>query len=324
MRTIRTCGRVVAALLLALTSAAATAQAWPTKPIRFVVGYAPGGVADITARLMAQKLSTALGQQVVVDNRPGAGGIVAADAVAKADPDGYTILHMNQGNAVSAALFKTLPYDTIKDFSPVSAMGFFDVLVLANKGSPLSSVKDVLAMAKSNPDKLNIGTVSVGSGQHMAASLFKAKSGMNLTLVPFKSTPALLAALKGNDIQVAFEITAPTRALIRSGELKVLAVTSGKRFSGLPDTPTVAESGLPDYQVSAWNGISVPAKTPQAIIERLNKEINAAMALPDVKEKFLEFGIEARGGTPEEFRELVNSEIAKWKDVVATTGIERQ
>ncbi len=300
------------------------AQAWPAKPIRWVVGYAPGGVADITARMIAVKLSTALSQQVIVDNRPSAGGIVAAETVARAEPDGYTLLHMNQGNAVSAALFKTLPYDTVRDFAPVSAMGFFDVLVLANKGSPLNSVRDVLALAKSAPDKLNIGTVAVGSGQHMAASLFKSLSGLDLTLVPFKSTPALFSALKGNDIQVAFEITAPARALVKSGELKVLAVSSAKRFAGLPDTPTIAESGLPGYNVAAWNGVAAPAKTPRAIIERLNREINAALAQADIREKFQDFGIDARGGSPEDLRDLLASEIAKWKTVVDTTGIEKQ
>lgn len=305
-------------------AAPAAAQGFPNRAIRFVVGYAPGGAADITARMVAQKLSTALGQQVVVDNRPSAGGIVAAEMVAKADPDGYTLLHLNQGNAVSAALFRSLPYDTLKDFAPVSAMGFFDILVLANKGSPLTSVRDVIAMARSSPDKLNIGTVAVGSGQHMAASLFKAMSGLDITLVPFKSTPALMAALKGNDIQVAFEMTAPTRGLVRAGEVKVLAVSSAKRFSGMPEVPTIGESGMPGYQVSAWNGVAARARTPPAVIERLNREIRAALAQPDVREKFLEFGIDPRASSPEELRDLLVGEVARWKDVVATAGIERQ
>ena len=302
----------------------AGAQQYPVKPIRFVVGYAPGGAADITARMVAQKLSAALGQQVVVDNRPGAGGIVAAEMVAKAEPDGYTLLHLNQGNAVSAALFKSLPYDTLKDFAPVSAMGFFDILVLVNKGSPLASVSDVIAMAKASPDKLNIGTVAIGSGQHMAASLFKAMSGLNITLVPFKSTPSLLAALKSNDIQVAFEMTAPTRGLVRGGELKALAVSSARRFSGMPEVPTIQESGMPGYQVSAWNGVAAPARTPSPVIERLNREIRAALAQADVRDKFLEFGIDPRASTPEELRDLLISEVARWKEVVAATGVERQ
>ena len=315
---------LVAAVCAFCTGLPVAAQQYPVKPIRFVVGYAPGGAADITARMVAQKLSTALGQQVVVDNRPSAGGIVAAEMVAKADPDGYTLLHLNQGNAVSAVLFKSLPYDTLKDFSTISAMGFFDILVLAGKGSSFNSVRDIIAMAKSNPDKLNIGTVAVGSGQHMAASLFKAMSGLNITLVPFKSTPALMAALKSNDIQVAFEMTAPTRGLVRGGELKVLAVSSAKRFSGMPDVPTIGESGMPGYQVAAWNGVAAPARTPQQVIERLNREIRAALAQPDVREKFLEFGIDPRASSPEELRDLLVSEVARWRDVVTTTGIERQ
>jgi len=315
---------VFAAVCALCTGLPAAAQQYPVKPIRFVVGYAPGGAADITARMVAQKLSATLGQQVVVDNRPSAGGIVAAEMVAKAEPDGYTLLHLNQGNAVSAVLFKTLPYDTLKDFAPVSAMGFFDILVLAGKGSPLNSVRDIIAMAKASPDKLNIGTVAVGSGQHMAASLFKAMSGLDITLVPFKSTPALMAALKGNDIQVAFEMTAPTRGLVRAGELKVLAVSSAKRFPGMPDVPTIGESGMPGYQVAAWNGVAAPARTPPQVVERLNREIRAALAQPDVRDKFLEFGIDPRASSPEELRELLASEVARWREVVSATGIERQ
>jgi tripartite-type tricarboxylate transporter receptor subunit TctC len=316
----------LAALLAtgAQAQTAASAQAWPSKPIRLVVGYAPGGVADITARMIAQKISVSLGQQVIIENKPSAGLIVASEMVAKADPDGYTLLHLNYGNAVSAALYRTLPFDTVRDFAPVSAMGFFDVMVLANKGSSLSSVKDIIAMAKASPEKLNIGTVSIGSGQYMAASLFKAMTGLNLTIVPFKSTPALISALKSNDIQVAFEIGAPVMSLVRSGDLKALSITSAKRFATLPDVPTMAESGVAGYQVTAWNGIAAPAKTPRAIIERLNREVNAALADPDIRQKFQNFGIDARGGSPEDLRDLLAGEIAKWKNLVETTKMEKQ
>jgi tripartite-type tricarboxylate transporter receptor subunit TctC len=288
------------------------------------VGYGAGGVADITARLMAQKLSVALGQQVLIDNRPSAGGIIAGDAVAKADPDGYTLLHMNYGNAVSVALFKSLPYDIERDFAPISPMGFFDILVLANKGSALNGVRDIIAAAKATPDKINVGTVSIGSGQHMAAELFKGMAALNLTIVPFKSTPALIAALKSNDIQVAFEIGAPVMSLVKSGELKALAVSSRKRFAGLPDVPTVTESGVANYDVTAWNGVAAPAKTPRVIIERLNKEVNAALALPDIRQKFQDFGIDARGGTPEDLKEILGSEIAKWKLLATSAKLEKQ
>lgn len=316
--------RGIASCLAALFITCAHAQTYPAKPIRLVVGYAAGGVADITARMIAQKLSVSLGQQVIVDNRPGAGGIVAAEAVAKADPDGYTLLHMNQGNAVSAALFRTLPYDTVRDFAPVSAMGYFDVLILANKDGPVASLPDFLAQAKAHPEKMNVGSVSVGSGQYMAAALFKATTGLDFAIVPFKSTPALISAIKGGDIQVGFEIGAPVMALVKSGDLKALAVTSGKRFRGLPDVPTAQEAGVARYDVTAWNGVAAPAKTPRAIIERLNHEINAALAQPDIRQKFQEFGIDSRGGTPEELRDLLASEIAKWTQVVATAKIEKQ
>jgi tripartite-type tricarboxylate transporter receptor subunit TctC len=316
--------KLLAVCLLAAASCVTYAQTYPTKPIRIVVGYGAGGVADITARLVAQKLSAALGQQVIIDNRPSAGGIIAGDIVAKADPDGYTLLHMNYGNAVSVALFKSLPYDIERDFAPISPMGFFDVLVLANKGSTLNGVSDVIATARATPDKINIGTVSIGSGQHMAAELFKAVTGLNLTIVPFKSTPALIAALKSNDIQVAFEIGAPVMSLVKSGDLKALAVTSRKRFSGLPDVPTVTESGVQNYDVSAWNGVAAPAKTPRAIIDRVNKEVNAALARPDIRQKFQNLGIDARGGSPEDLKELLSGEIAKWKQLAVTAKLEKQ
>jgi tripartite-type tricarboxylate transporter receptor subunit TctC len=310
--------------VLAVGSTAAGDQTYPSKPIRIVVGYAPGGVADITARLMAQKLSIALGQQVIVDNRPGAGGIIAGETVAKADPDGHTLLHINYGNAVSVALFKSLPYNIERDFVPISPMGFFDVLILVNKGSSLNDVRELVATANAAPDKFNVGTVSIGSGQHMAAELFKATAGANLTLVPFKSTPALVAALMSNDIQAAFEIGAPVMSLVKSGELKALAVSSRKRFSGLPDVPTVLESGIANYDVTAWNGIAAPAKTPRAIIDRLNREINAALGSPDVRQKFQELGIDARGGSPEDLRTILNSEIARWKELASDAKLEKQ
>jgi tripartite-type tricarboxylate transporter receptor subunit TctC len=315
---------LLAGNLLAAGSLSANAQTYPTKPIRIVVGYAAGGVADITARLMAQKLSAALGQQVIIDNRPSAGGIVAGEAVAKAEPDGYTLLHMNYGNAVSVALFKSLPYDIEKDFAPISAMGFFDILVVANKGSPLNGVQDIIATAKATPEKINIGTVSIGSGQHMAAELFKSLTGLNLTIVPFKATPALIAALKSSDIQVAFEIGAPVMSMVKSGDLKALAVSSRKRFAGLPGVPTMIESGVPGYDVTAWNGVAAPAKTPHAIIERLNLEVNAALAQPDIRQKFQDFGIDARGGSPQDLKDILSSEIVKWKKLAEAAQLEKQ
>jgi tripartite-type tricarboxylate transporter receptor subunit TctC len=301
----------------------AAGQSYPTRPIRIVVGYAAGGVADITARLVAQKLSASLGQQVIVDNRPSAGGIIAAEIVAKAEPDGYTLLHTTYGNAVSVALFKSLPYDIERDFAPVSPMGFFDILVLVNKGSTLNNVRDLVKAANAAPEKINVGTVSIGSGQHMAAELFKAMAGANVTIVPFKSTPALITALLGNEVQAAFEIGAPVMAQVKGGDLKALAVSSRKRFAGLPDVPTVQESGVANYDVTAWNGIAAPLMTPRPIIDRLNREINAALTAPDIRQRFQELGIDARGGSPEDLAAMLNKEIVKWKKLAADAKLEK-
>ena len=316
--------KVLAVCALSVLATVANAQAYPSKPIRLVLGYAAGGVADITARLVAQKLSVSLGQQVIVDNKPSAGGIVAAETVAKAEPDGYTLLHMNYGNAVSAAVFRKLPYDIKRDFQPISAMGFFDIAMLTDKGSEIQSVQDFIAKARAAPEKYNIGTVSIGSGQHMAAVLFNSIVGVQSNIIPYKTTPALLLALKTRDIAVAFEILSPALPLLRSGEIKALAVSSAIRFPGLPDVPSLQEAGVKGYDVTAWNGVAAPANTPRPIVDRLNREINAALALPDVQSKFHELGIDPRGGSPEELRTLLANEIEKWKNLVSSMKIERQ
>jgi tripartite-type tricarboxylate transporter receptor subunit TctC len=244
--------------------------------------------------------------------------------VVKADPDGYTLLHMNYGNAVSAALFRKLPYDIQRDFQPISAMGFFDVVMLVDKSSDIQSVQDFIAKARANPDKYTIGSVSLGSGQHMSALLFKSLSGLQTVLVPYKTTPSLMMALKSKDISVAFEIITPALPLLRGGEIRALAVSSANRFRGLPDVPTMAEAGVKAYDVTAWNGVAAPAKTPQPIIERLNREINAVLALPEVRAKFSEVGIDARGGSPEDLKNILANEIDKWNNLVDLMKIERQ
>lgn len=301
-----------------------SAQAWPTKPIRLVVGFAPGGVADVTARVVAQKLADQLGQQVVVDNRPGAGGIVAAEAVAKAVPDGYTLLLMSNGNAVSASLFKSLPFDTIADFAPVSTLGFFDVAVVASTEAKIDSMKALIAYAKANPGKLNIGTINVGSTQHLSAELFRSMTGFDATIVPYKGSPAVITALRANDVQVAFEMLAPVVPQAKSGAVRILAVTSERRNPAFPDVPTVAESGVPGYAASSWNAIAAPAKTPAALAERLNAEIQRALAAPEVKEKLASLGVTARGSTPDEMKRLVAGDIEKWRRVIEQAKIERQ
>jgi tripartite-type tricarboxylate transporter receptor subunit TctC len=321
-KTLMFLGCLAAAILFA--AAGASAQSYPTKPVHVIVGFGPGGVADLTVRVVAQKLSTQLGQQILVENRPSAGGIVAADAVAKATPDGYTLLLMSNGNAVSASLFKSLPYDTVADFASVSTLGFFDIAVITKSDSKLTSIKDLLAYAKTNPGKLNIGTISIGSTQHLSAELFRGMSGIDAMIVPYKGSPDVLVALRGNDVHVAFDMLAPIMSQLKSGVVRVLAITSDRRFPGLPDVPTVAESGIAGYQASSWNAISVPVKTPRPITERLNKEINTALAAPEVKSKLLELGVVARGSTPDEMKSLLVSDINKWRGVIERAKIEKQ
>jgi tripartite-type tricarboxylate transporter receptor subunit TctC len=315
-------GLLATVVLFAATDV--TAQNYPTKPIHIMVGFGPGGVADLTCRVVAQKLSAQLGQQVLIENRPSAGGIVAADAVAKADPDGYNLLLMSNGNAVSVSQFKTLPYDTIADFAPVSTLGFFDIAVITSSDSKIKSIKELLAYAKANPGKLNIGTINVGSTQHLSAELFKSMSGIDATIVPYKGSPDVLVALRGGDVQVSFDMLAPIMAQYKAHAVNVLAITSDHRFASLPDLPTVAESGVAGYNASSWNAIAAPAKTPQAIIDRLNKEINAALASAEVKGKLLELGVTARGGSPNDLKNLLVSDIKKWQGVIEKAKIPRQ
>jgi tripartite-type tricarboxylate transporter receptor subunit TctC len=313
---------VVGALMLTGISTA-QAQSYPNKPIKIILGYGPGGIADITSRLLAQKLSISMGQQVIVDNKPGAGQVVAAQLAAAAEPDGYTLLQMNNGQTITSALFKQPPYDMVKDFQPVTLIGAFGILVLVDKTSPYNNIKDLIAAAKANPDKLNFGGIGL-STQQFAAELFKSSLQLPVTVVPFKTTPSLMQAVSGQDVQVAFEMAAPVLENVRAGQYKALAVSSDKRFAGLPDVPTVGEAGVPSYQITAWNAIGVPAKTPRAIVDRLNKEIHAALAQPDIQKRFLEFGVEARGSTPEEAKKTIVSEIGRWADVIKAAKIELQ
>ena len=311
-------------LVLALAVPSAIGQSFPAKPIRFLVPFGPGGIGDITARVVAQKMSDQMGQQIIIDNRPGAGGVVATEIVAKSEPDGHTMLLLNNAHAISTSLFKSLPYDTLRDFAPVGGVGTFSIVVLVSPESPLKSVKDLIAQAKANPGKLNAGTVLVGATQHLSAELFKSMAGVDFTAVPHSTTGALLTSLRGGSVQVAFEFMAPVVGQLRSGALRGLAVSSRNRFSGLSNIPTVAESGAPGYEVTSWNGIGVPAKTPRAVIARLEKEINIALANPDLKQRFHEMGMDTFPIGPEAFRKHIAAEIAKWKAVIETAKIPRQ
>jgi len=319
---------VVLAAIAAPVSAQAPAkspgQAYPTKPIRFLVPFGPGGVGDITARVAAQKLSASLGQQVIIDNRPGAGGIVASELVAKAEPDGYTMLLLNNAHAISMSLFKSLPYDTLRDFAPVSSLATFSIVLLVNPDSPVKSVKDLIASARSSPGKLNVGTIQIGATQHLSTELFKSMTGIDWVHVPYTNTGLLLTGLRGNGVQVAFEFIAPVVGMVKAGQFRALAVTTRTRFSGLPDIPTVHESGVPGFEVTSWNGIGVPAKTPRPIIDRLNRAITEALAAPDIKQRFQEMAVDTFPSSPDGYRKHIAAEIAKWGKVIETAKIPRQ
>jgi tripartite-type tricarboxylate transporter receptor subunit TctC len=315
---------VLLPIFLLVAPAAWGAESYPARPIRFLVPFGPGGVGDITARVVAQKMGELLGQQVITDNRPGAGGIVASQVVAKAEPDGYTILLLNNQHAISMALFKSLPYDTLRDFAPVGSLGTFSLVLMVNPDSPLKSVKDLIASAKSNPGKLNVGTIAIGATQHLSTELFKSMAGVNWVHVPYTNTGLLLAGLRSNSVHVAFEFIAPVVGQIRAGQFRALAVTTRNRYSGLPGVPTVQESGVPGFDVSSWNGIGVPAKTPRPVIDRLNRALNEALASSDVKQRFQEQAVDTFPSTPEAYRKHIAAEIAKWTKVIETAKIPKQ
>lgn len=320
-------GRFIGGLLaLALTAAflpmsAARADSYPTKPIRLVLPFGPGGAADVTGRLVAQKLSDSLGQQVIVDNKPSAGGIIAAQLVLSQPPDGYDILFVTSGTAISAGLFKKLPFDPVKDLDPVSLVGAFPILILVDKSSPMTSLKDMMDAMKAKPGSINTGAVNIGSTQDLTDELFKAMTGLNYQIIPFKTTPDLVGALSAHEIDIAFEIVTPVLGMIKAGSLRPLAVSSATRFSGLPSVPPVGESGVPNFNVAAWNSFAVRAGTPQPIIDRLNKDIQKALAQPDLRQKFAQLGIDPRGGTPAEAKQLLTSEVARWKKVITDAKI---
>ena len=315
--------------LLALSAAmalphVAVAQTFPSKAIRLVVPFGAGGVADLTARTVAQKLSESLGQSVLVDNRPGAGGVVAGDLVAKADPDGHTLLLMSNGTAVSAGLFKSLPFDTLRDFAPVSTLGFFDIAIITQGDSKFKTLSDLLAYARANPGKLNLGSINIGSTQNLAAELFKSSAGVDMQIVPFNGSPAVITALRGGQIDAAVEILAPVLPQINAKALRALAVTGTKRAAVLPDVPTAKESGVTNYEAASWNAIAAPSKTPKSVIARLNKEITAALNSPDVKKRLADQNVAAQASTPEQAAELLASEVKRWGEVIVRAKVPQQ
>ena len=316
--------RIFWGVFAALIGSAAWAQNFPTKPLRFLVPYAPGGVGDLTARLVAQKMAENLGQPVVIENRPGAGMVTGTDLVAKGEPDGYTMGLTGNGHTLAHSMFKSLPYDIGKDFAHVSTIGFFDLALFVHPSSDISNIQELIRYAKANPGKVNIASISLGSTQHLAAELFKSMAGIEATVIPYRSSADVLAAIYSQTVNVAVEILAPMLGQIKSNSVRPLAVTSNSRFVGLPNVPTVIESGLPGYEAASWNGVSVPARTPPAIVNRLNAAIVFALNTPAVKARMLELGVSSRSSTPQEMRDLIASDILKWKTVIENAKIERQ
>jgi tripartite-type tricarboxylate transporter receptor subunit TctC len=319
------CAAGLGCILLAATTIPGRAQAdYPSRPVHLIVPYGAGGIADVGMRILTEKLSANFGKPFVVENRPGAGGIVAAKAGAAAAPDGYTLSMTGNNYSIAAALFKTLPYNILKDFDSVSTVAFFDVLIVTRESSPLKSLQDVVKYAKANPGKLNIGTINPGSTQNLAAELFKSTAGLALTIVPFRTSPDMATALLRGDIDIAFEFFAAAQGLIRDKKLVVLASTGPQRTPYLPQVPTVIESGIKDFDVSSWNAISVPAGTPKKVVEVLNKAINEALALADVQEKSQRLGMQMRASTPEVVTKRLKDDIVKWSAVIEKAGIPKR
>ena len=314
----------ILATLCMMSAFAAHAQSFPSKPIKIVVPFAAGGVADLTARAVGQKMSESLGQAVVVDNKPSAGGIVAGDTVAKADADGHTLLLMSNGTAVSAGLFKSLPFDAQRDFAPISTLGFFDIAIVVVDGSKFKTIGDLIAHAKANAGKLNIGTIAVGSTQNLAAELFKHAAGIDVQIVPFNGTPAVTTALRGGSVDAAVEILGPMMGQINGKAVRALAVMGDKRASKIPTVMTLKEAGINGATASSWNALAVPAKTPKEVVARLNKAVVDALADPALKTKLAELNVDAHASTPEQLGTLLATDTKRWGEVIVRAKIEKQ
>jgi tripartite-type tricarboxylate transporter receptor subunit TctC len=296
---------------------------YPLKPIKIVVPFGAGGVADLTARTVAQKMGDNMGQSIVIENKPGAGGVVATEMVAKSTPDGYTLLLMSNATAVSAGLFKSLPYDAEKDFTPLSVLGSFDIAIVVPQESKFSNLQELLSFAKSNPGKLNIGSINVGSTQHLAAELFKASAGIDAQVVPFNGTPAVLTALRGGQIDMAVEILAPVLPQIKGHALRALAVMGDKRAAALPQVSTAKEAGIKTLYAASWNALAAPVKTPREVVQKLNFEIQNALNSPDVRKKLQDMNVEPQPGSLQQAADLLSSETKRWGEVIQRAGIPK-
>ena len=309
----------VAAVML---STAAGAQNYPSKPIRLVVTYAPGGTTDIQARMLAEKLPARLGQQILIDNRGGAGGNIGMEIVARAPADGYTLVITVVGTwAVNPHVYK-LPYDVVKDFAPIIHVATTPGVLVIHPSVPVKTVKELIALARKRPGELSYGTAGLGSFTHISAELFSTMTGTRMTHVPYKGSGPAVADLVGGHIQLSFASAIPAMPQIQSGRLRALATTGAKRLAVLSELPTIAEAGVPGYESSTWTAMATPARTPPAIIERLNREVNAVLQLPDIQEKSAAMGSIITGGTPEWFADYLKAELVKYAKLVKQAGIK--
>ena len=306
---------------LCILAGGAYGQAWPDRPIKFIVAAPAGSSLDVLARTISDKLKDRLGQPVVVEDRPAAGGTAATDLVAKSAPDGYTmVISFNGPLAFGPHLYAKLPYDPQKDLAPVIITSSQPNVLVVNASLPIHSTKELIEYAKSNPGKLNYASVGNGSSSHLTMELLKATAGVDIVHVPFNGSPPAVTATIQGETQMMFAVMQPLQAQIQAGKLRAIAVTTAKRFALLPDLPTIAEAGYPGFEALAWNGVLVAAATPRAIIQRLNAEINAIVKDPAVKSALNAQGFELVGGTPEDFARLISSESGKWAPVIVKTG----
>jgi len=314
--------RIAAALFIAVAfSGGAAAQAWPEKPVRFVVGFTPGGPSDILARALGQKLAESWAQQVVIENRPGAGGNIAAELVAKSAPDGHTwLLGNNSILATNQSLYAKLGYDPVKDFAPVALVAIQPNILVVNPNVAASSVKELIALAKAKPGELNYASSGSGAAAHLAGELFKSMTGVDMVHVPYKGAQPALTDVIAGQAQLMFATSASVIPYIKAGRLRALAVTTAQRSGTVPELPTVSEAGVPGFEAITWHGVVVPAATPRPLVERLNVDIVKVLRMRDLRERLESLGAEVAPGTPQDFADYIAREIPKWAKVVKDSG----
>jgi tripartite-type tricarboxylate transporter receptor subunit TctC len=314
--------RLLAVLCTFLLAGNCLAQDYPNKPIRFIVPYAPGGSSDILARTLGQKLAESMGQPFVVDNRPGAGSMVGTEVLAKSPADGYSIILSDMPHTINPSINPKVPYDPVKDFSPVSVIGVSPMFLFVHPAFEAKNVKELIALAKAQPGKLAIASGGNGATTHLVAELLQASAGIKLTHVPYKGAGPAIADVAAGQVPITFTSMATAASLVKAGRLRVLGVTSGKRLAAFPEVPTFEESGLSGLSFEHWWGIMAPARTPPAVVARLHGEIAKALAAPDVRERFGTLAVEPRTNTPEQFRALIESDLVRWAKVVRDAGIK--